>query len=374
MIKRLLFLIGFAFYNMVYSIYYTISRPLFGNDMFGPWVIIYIIGAEYLPSLLSFLIGSLGDFYGRRKFLLLAFLGAIPLSLIFQSTDWKAVTLLVCFYSLFSGIVSVIGLSSVIERRDSVGVRYSYVGMATGLGWGIGSTVAWYVFYKVNRIFFGISLATIYLLGVSLIALGYEGKDKSSSKWVFEGIEHIIKSASWLVPILLLSSIGIAIGNSVNSLNLDKKLSSLFSGETSSRLLYGLFYGGFPVMLGLPIRILAGRLVDKKNERKLLAAAFTAYLLLYLFLPYAHPIIFILLWLVPIYPFYDTSIYALLSRSTKSYESTATGLLASVYSLAGITLLLMNMYLPISNLLVYSALILMMLGPAILLLLSSSKH
>jgi len=84
-------IIGLMTLNIVYSLYYIISRPLLGVDIYGSWIILYVASAEYTPSLLSFILGAIGDVYGRRRILLLGSLGFIPLLFIFTVSDWRLI-------------------------------------------------------------------------------------------------------------------------------------------------------------------------------------------------------------------------------------------------------------------------------------------
>jgi MFS family permease len=111
--ERLLILIlGLSVINMAYGLYYTVSRPLFGVDLYG---------AEYAPSLFSFLLGALGDSIGRRKLMAIGLVGAIPLFAVFTLSDWRHIVASVGFFYLFSGLVSTMAISSIIEDRARVG-------------------------------------------------------------------------------------------------------------------------------------------------------------------------------------------------------------------------------------------------------------
>jgi MFS family permease len=193
---------GLMMLNIVYSLYYTISRPLFGVDLYGSWVILYITGAEYAPSLLSFIIGALGDVYGRKKILALGLLGFIPLLLIFTVLDWMLVTVFIGFYSLFYSIVSIIALSSLIEDRARVGTKYSYAGLAMGVGWGIGSAIAWPMYINLGQVFFALITASLHLLAVFMVTIGYSGKDRELSTSLNRGIQHVFVNLAKLAPII----------------------------------------------------------------------------------------------------------------------------------------------------------------------------
>jgi MFS family permease len=115
------FALGYALLSFTYSIYYTVSRPLYGVDVYGRSFVLFIAGAEYIPAVFSFLIGSLSDFIGRRRFMLFSIMGAAPLALIFLQREPLPLLLSISLYSFFNGLASMIGLSSVLESREGRG-------------------------------------------------------------------------------------------------------------------------------------------------------------------------------------------------------------------------------------------------------------
>ena len=269
------------------------------------------------------------------------------------------------FYSLFTSIVSIVALSSLIEDRPRIGTKYSRAGISMGIGWGIGSLLAWPLYLKIDRYGFAVMLSTLYIVSIVMILKGYIGKEREASKGLTIGFQHVYSGLSRFIPVLLFSSIGLAIGSNVNALLLDSKLRDLFSVFNTgfeSRILYGFFCGTLPVLLGSPLRLIIGKLVDKGYEKTMFTASILTYLILYLILPRTRPVIFIILWMLPVYSFYDTSIYAIISRSTSKYEATATGFLSTINSLAGLSLLLLNSTVPVNNPVVYSIQILLFMG------------
>jgi len=370
-------IIGLMTLNIVYSLYYIISRPLLGVDIYGSWIILYVASAEYAPSLLSFILGAIGDVYGRRRILLLGSLGFIPLLFVFTVSDWRLILVSIFFYSLFTSIVSVIALSCLIEDRTRIGTKYSRAGLSMGIGWGFGSSLAWPLYLKIGRYGFAVMLSTLYIVSILMILKGYIGKERDASRGLIIGLQHVYSGLSRFIPVLLFSSIGLAIGSNVNALILDSKLRDLFSIFNTGfelRIFYGFFCGTLPVLLGSPLRLIIGRLVDKGYEKTMFTASILTYLILYLILPHTQPVIFIILWMLPVYPFYDTSIYAIISRSTSRYEATVTGFISTINSLAGLSLLLLNSTVPINNPAAYSIQILLFLGVPIMLTAMSTRR
>jgi len=80
--KFLVMVLGLSMLEVVYGMYYTISRPYFGVDLYGAWMVVYLIWrGTYTPSLFSFMLGALGDTVGRRVLMAIGGLGVIPLSI-----------------------------------------------------------------------------------------------------------------------------------------------------------------------------------------------------------------------------------------------------------------------------------------------------
>jgi hypothetical protein len=240
-----------------------------------------------------------------------------------------------------------------------------------GVGWGIGSAIAWPMYINLGQVFFALITASLHLLAVFMVTMGYSGKDRELSTSLNRGIQHVFVNLAKLAPIILLSYIGISIGSNINALIMDSKLREIINISNSSinsRFFYGLFYGTLPVLLGTPLRFLIGKFIDKGYEEVAFIGAIFTYLILFLILPYAPPLLFIILWALPVYPFYDTSIYAVVSRNTSGFEASATGFLSSVYSLAGLTIIALNTVLPIDDPITYRVLIIVTLTTPIIIL------
>lgn len=369
---NLLYLLGFGLLNTVYSIYVVISRPLYGRDVYGEWFVFYLVSAEYIPALFSFFVGALSDVYGRRKILWLSLPGSLLIWLTFTVENWLLKILAVAGYAFMHNIAITIALSSVLEDRVNVGKNYSRVGLASGLGWGVGSTIAWPVFLNTSIQMFAQIVSATYLLGIILVMIGYGGKMRDMAGDLKTGYIETLKRVKWFTPLMLTSYIGLAVGGAFNSLLMDEKISQLriiLSDGVENRYFYGIFYGGLPVLIGAPTRPLIGRLIDKGYAREALATALLSYLALFTVLPFTPPVLFIILWLIPIYPLYDTSLYSIISWKTERFEASASGFVASITSLAGISILILNTVLTIESIEVYMGLIVFMFTLSIVYLL-----
>ncbi|WP_448579053.1 hypothetical protein [Thermosphaera sp.] len=134
---NVLYLLGLGLLNTVYSMYVVISRPFYGRDIYGEWFVFYLVSAEYIPALFSFLIGALSDVYGRRKILWLSLPGSLLIWHTFMFDNWLLKILAVAGYSFTHNIAITIALSNILEDRGNVGKNYSRAGLASGLGWGL---------------------------------------------------------------------------------------------------------------------------------------------------------------------------------------------------------------------------------------------
>lgn len=353
------YLMGLGLLNTAYSMYVVISRPLYGNDVYGEWFVFYLVSAEYTPALFSFIVGGLSDVYGRRRVLWLSLLGSLLLWHLFTVENWVLKILAVAGYAFSHNLAVTIALSSVLEDRVNVGRNYSWAGLASGAGWGVGSTIAWPLLLNTPVETFAYIVSATYALGVVLVAAGYGGKSRDSAGGLKTGFAETLRRVKWITPLMLASYIGLAVGGAFNSLLMDEKIRQLqivLNEGADGRYLYGFFYGGLPVLLGTPVRPLIGRLIDKGYAKEALAAALTMYLTLFTILPFTPPLLFIILWLIPVYPLYDTSLYSIISWKTERFEASATGFTASVTSLAGISILILNTVLKIERVEFYLAL------------------
>ena len=90
-------------------------------------------------------------------------------------------------------------------------------------------------------------------------------------------------------------------------------------------------------LIGAAVRPLAGRLVDTKGAARVLTATLLAYAAYTLILDHVHGIIFLAVWLTPLFPFLDTSLYKLAALLVG--EALGASLVSSSYSVTGLVLL-----------------------------------
>jgi hypothetical protein len=93
------------------------------------------------------------------------------------------------FFYLFSGLVSIMAISNIIEDRARVGSKHSLAGLGMGIGWSISGHIAWPLFRSLDRYLFATVLATLYATGTILVILGYTGKERE--EWWRVGIGNV---------------------------------------------------------------------------------------------------------------------------------------------------------------------------------------
>lgn len=349
---RFQYLAGICLLNIVYSMYVVVSRPLYGADVYGEWFVFYLVSAEYIPSLMAFALGSLSDAIGRRRVMSVSIMGAFFIFMLFQIENWIFKIVFVFLYSFTHTLAITIGLSYVIEDRANVGRKYSKVGVASGLGWGIGSLIAWPLLSLLSMSGFPSFVSIIYVAGIIFLITGYSGKEREQAQAIMKGLSSTINNLRSLIPIILLSYIGLTIGGTYNSILMDKKITAIINNSldaTHRRFLYGVLYGFLPVLAGTPLRPFIGRIVDYGKAREAFLAALLSYLILFVVLPFTPPLIFFLLWILPVYPFFDTSLYAMVSRGTTGYEASVSGFLSTISSISGVVILILNTLLDIEK-------------------------
>lgn len=339
--------LGYHLLFLAYSMYHTTTRPLFGSDIYDPSFLVRLAGAEYSLVALSFLVGGVGDLLGRRRLLAVSSLGFIPLLMVFYAPGVRGLVLVsAALYSLSHYTAVITAISYALEDRSSVGRRFSMLGIASSLGWFFGSTIAWPLFMTIGNEAFAPFVSALYLVGIYLLGIshprGKEAREKRSSDNILRPVAYATRSMGRVLLAVIFAGCLNIVGTSYCAVLLDARVQELTSAlldQKASRTLYGLFYGGIPTLLGVPARLLAAKVVDNGLHYEAFVGSVLSYLVLYTLLPFTPPLLFVILWQIPVYPFYDTSMFAIASRRTSSFESSVSGLMLTATSISGITVL-----------------------------------
>lgn len=375
----LLYSIGNLLVMISVGIYYALSRPYIGIDLGGGdyWILI-LVGIEYSTSIMSIVWGAIADHVGRKNIILLAPFGAIPLYFIFKVNDPFLFTFLAgIVYTLWSiGYTS--SISAVLIEKSSIGKNFTFYALSGGIGWGIGASIAWPIYYLFGVEAVSIMLALCYGIGFLWQFTLYPREAIYATMLNPMEIARIgLKRLKYFTLAIVFGSMGFIMGTTVLALRLTYNVESVitsFSKFIGPRFFYGIFYGGVPVLMGIPSRFLAGRLVMKYKPYKLYAFSIVLYALIIAGMWFSSGWLFIILWLTPIYPFYDTSMYVGASMKVRGLEATASGIIIMAQSMAGLAVSLITALFPLAHTVYILHIILVLFLVSILMVMYSSKN
>ncbi len=314
--------------SLGWSIYYTVSRPYY-SDFLGLSYssILVIASSEWMPGLTSFIWGYLGDKIGHKRVLMLGFL-SFTLSLIGYINP-VFIPIVVGLASLGWAAVWPIILASIsrISPTGRVGRSYSMFAIGTSSGWGLGGVVG-----GILDTILGVRVVLV-VAGL-LIGLAYASTIiiLRSTNFTYENISIRLLVKKYLL-LLAISSIvlTISIDYAFNLISV-----KLFYELNEDVVLYGLFLTTIPAILGALFRPLAGIIVDKIGGLKTVVLASILYTIIYITASVSKGLLLGIIWIIPIYPFYDTGLVKLASEVSKDYErGTVMGLINASNSVAG---------------------------------------
>lgn len=335
------FTAGAFLHSSAWGMYFALTRVYVVTDLGGGYMALLLLaGAEFGLPLTSVLWGRLADRYGRRKFVLAAWTGFIPLAMLGLVNDAYTFVAVAALPSLAWSL----GWPSVVSpviTGTSIGRRYGTFMVGASLGWGLGSSAmgplyglggARAVFTACSVLYF-ISYAVFY-------ALYPATRTPASTVIKPEASRQLYRSLAPLLVAVAMLSLGLEWGFNVFAVRLEESLRQLVYragwSDEDVRLLYGVFYGGVTTLLGVPARLLAGRVADRYGGLRLLAWTAGCYVLLYLAMNHLHGIWMVMLWQVPLYPFYDTAVYSAASGyAPRDLKASAAGAVMAAQSVGG---------------------------------------
>jgi MFS family permease len=325
------FVIGFvlALDALSFGVWYTASRA-YVRDVFGGEAyafVILLVAAESLAFTLSPVAGVLGDVYGRVRVALLGVLRA-PICVLMAFVDPTFIPVLAFLSSLLSVLFYTNVLGILLGLIRGSGRLYGLITIAAPLGYGVGSIIPGLLEpvggYKLVFIFLGVvgGLAPLMLL----LAPSNPGGGGSTLGVVVRTFKTIPLS---LILAIILGNLALTLYWNVMSIKLYE--------VTGSLLAFG-FIGGFlTTILSTMARPLAGVVVDRFKADLALALVLLAYAIYNTILFYTTGLAFILLWLIPLYPFRDVAQTMALSRRVdQSLQASVAGLLNMLWGLASL--------------------------------------
>jgi len=323
---RLYYVVTF-FLGMTFALYYTYTRALISieyEEKYG--FVTLLVAMESIPSLFSVILGFFSDRIGRRKMLLMGvitgfFLGTMG----FVDIKYFPLIALPLFFSLTTYQATVYGI--ILHSVEGVGKPFSIFGLAGSIGWATGGLLPGVLHNHGGSVFVFVFAGTIISIS-SIIAFMVYPKTLTftspSIKDLFKGIRNV----SILFIAMLVGSAGIGIYISSVGVKLYEEVGNI--------LVYGMLFSTLTGITGAMVRPLAGALVDRFTPQFVLFTVFISYGILSFLMPFFSGIIFIILWLLPVYPFYETSGYTTFSRRLPpSLQATSAGIVGTSTSLSG---------------------------------------
>jgi len=326
--------IGNVFYTLAWGLYFTASRIYIKEVLGGTFTDITLLTSlEFLPALFSTFWGYLGDILGRRRIILLGFLSAPAFMMIgFTGIPWVLISAFIA--SLASTIAWPSVVAAVVSDIEEAGSRkYSIYAMGGSLGWGIGSILMGFLYSIGGMKLISIMIALFMTIAFTLFYVMYPKTYNyySESKYnanIFRSIVRNKVIVAFLLAIII-SYFGLEFSYNILSIKLYNELGR-------NEVLYGIFFGGITAFLGALFRPIAGRIVDTLGETRSFVITLMSYTLLLYGLALSKGWIMALLWIIPVYPLYDTAAVAATSKALPpELRATAIGTYGTAVSIAG---------------------------------------
>jgi len=229
-------------------------------------------------------------------------------------------------YSFSTATVYNLAVAETLEDREQALRRYALASLGMSLGWGVGSSAAWPLYYALGP---SATAAALLSLAASATALGV-GCGECSDLDAIEAMKHPFRTLGFLLPVAAAGSALHTVGMSAYGVGLDRALELLLASERGGRMLYGLFRGGLPMLLEAALRLRSSKLVEKFGGARLLLVSVWLSTLLYGLLPLlpAHAVVAAWFAVVIAFTLYDMALYALVASRVDGLESAAAGALS----------------------------------------------
>ena len=310
-------------FGMVWGIYYALTRVYyiknFGNDL------TIILSMEYFAMFSSIIFVRFLKYY---KYLI-PIVCMLPFSF-FLIPFFKEKYLYVSSIFLIS-ISYAIAYPMMLKVLNNFYPRFLV--LAT-IGFSLGSILMGFVSkifgYALNFFLIGILLFLSYSMILSLYRYGWERISYSAKNF---------KSIA-LILIVALSSVAIEIVYAYSSYRLHEILSDEF--------LYGIFYGGISSTILLMLRNHVQKIYSSKNPKDIAIKVFLLYTSYLILISSISGIFLVILWQIPMYPFYEAALLSFIIYVIKNKEYSSSIILTG-YGLAGFIFLLIYNFLNISS-------------------------
>ncbi len=314
------------------ALYYVLTRTVVASVLGQDYGFIVLMAAmESLPGLLSVLLGFVSDKLGRRVVLLSGLLASLVFAYMgFTSVETYPIMALLYFTALMLYQSTLYG--TVLYTVEGAGRPFSMFGLAGSLGWALGGLVPG-MLSRFHHSSLPFLLGAASLAASSIIAYTCFPDNWSSELGQRQpSLRDLIAGVKSVSDVVLPLSLGAAgVGIMVGAFGV--KLYSIVGGI----LTYGFIYSTLSGVFGAIARVPAGRLVDTFRPELVLMLTFTGYAVDVTMMGVVSGVGLVILWLLPLYPFYETSGYVCLSRRLPpNLQATAAGVFSTSLSISGL--------------------------------------
>jgi len=160
------------------ALYVALTRPLVGVDAYGVGALVLLATVESLAFIPAFAAASLSEVLGRRRVAALAIAAAPGVLALLPPRDLPAMLAGGALYSFSTATLYNLVVAGTLEEREEALKSYAVAGFGMSLGWGLGSTAAWPLYYALGPS--GAAAAVLALIA-SAAALGVRGEGDGSA-------------------------------------------------------------------------------------------------------------------------------------------------------------------------------------------------
>jgi len=335
---------------VMWGIYFAFTRRYVGVELGGGLqAVLLLTGLEWLYVLFAAAAGKLVRLVGERKLILLGSLGFLPLAVSAFVRDPYIFSLVLSPSSLAWSLSWPAVMSSVfLSAQGRLGRTYSLFTIGTGFGWSIGSFLMGFVHLAGGPRAVLLSCSMLYLIAHLLYYIFFPSTNDVVLGHYRNELE--VPQLGRLKHVLIAYSLLVFCREayfSVVPVKLSAEISRLFPEGSVEfyYIAYGIVYGGLTSFLSVPVRLLAGFLVDRCDPRTILKFSLASYVMLYWLFTLTEGLVPILVWQVPLYPIVDTAInVAIAKNSTERFRTHAFGAGLAFSALGGLGVLPLSAY------------------------------
>ncbi len=337
-----IYIVASLVHAVAWGLYFAFTRFYIVTKLGGGYTALLLLaGAEWGLPALSILWGVLADRYGRRKFVVLGASGALAFAVAAQIREPMLFVAVLSYASFAWGLAWPSVLAPVLTPSESAGRRYSIFMVGSTIGWSLGSSIMGFLYNLAGPRGVLYMAALLYACAYALYAAFFprEYERCEGAGVSLRDFQRLAMLILMLLIAIALATFGAELGFNLMAVKLERELSTVLGNvdEGTKAVLYGFLYGGITTLVGVPARIVAGRIADRWTPIRLFIAVDLGYAAYIAGLALSHGIATIILWQVPLYPFYDVSVYASTSRyAPPELKASVAGVTLAAQSLGGL--------------------------------------